>query len=254
MTVRYIVRPSGFMSTPKRIRRTVGAQGIRKHTANNVLFDYNQDLFLGYPHPMKLNRWTRPDYYSDLYNYFIGTKYQQRETLHNAGVKVPQTIGIDISPYQLSADAQLVLRPFRHTQGQDYTVTDINTLSMGDLRNHYASLIFPKRWEYRCVYMGGELLFTLFKKNQRQVEYTRPWNLSNGFFFMTVHQLENNRVRHTSFFDDVQQWDLLDKYHLIAFDIMIDEHFNYAVCETNFCPALTINNNLERIRDYVQSL
>jgi len=97
----------------------------------------------------------------------------------------------------------------------------------------------------------GEPIITLFKRVPEELPHNIAWNHTQGSFFTTVNDWNNNRLRHTSFFDDLSSCDPLKSIHWGALDVMMTRDNDYAVCELNFSPAMTIQSNLQKVRDHV---
>jgi hypothetical protein len=257
---RYILRPPSFGSTPKRLRQYLGAQRVVKvPDPQNRTFDWNQDFFMAYPPADQVMN--RPDEYMEMRGVYASNKVTQRQWLHSQGFSVPYTLtrlghgfGSPIGP----VDSNYVVRPLRHSQGQDYRLT--RHPHDFDPNCEYLSQVFPKRWEYRIILVKGKPIITLLKKTIRSIDFNQPWNHANGSYFVTCHSYTSNRLRWTNIYDTIEQSTVLKHLHIVALDVLLADrhalglsHHPYAVCEMNFCPALTIANNLETIRSHVHS-
>lgn len=246
-----IVRPKGILSTPKRLRdlaREVGhdCKLSRVDTVQPSRLDFQRDFFLAYPSDPNDHIRHKPPDYEAIRSFYVSTKQAQRGLLEASGIKTPEA-------YRYSGHSRsglYVVRPLRHSGGRNYRVTD-NPL---DFRSgtEYISPLFPKTWEYRAIYYRGTLVLTLLKRVPEDLDSTLPWNHSNGSSFVTVRNFENNRLRHCSVLDDLQNSPVKNA-HLVAYDILLSRDYEYCVCEANFCPSLTIPDNLEKVLQCLRS-
>jgi hypothetical protein len=258
--LRYILRPPSYGSTPKRLRKYLRAQSVVKVTPREqISVDWNQDFFMAYPPVEMVNN--APDEYREMRALYVSNKLRQRQWLANQGFSVPRTytrlhqpFGEDIAS---GGSREFVVRPLRHTQGEDYRIT--NNDSDFDPESEYLSQVFPKRWEYRVILVKGKPLFTLLKKFIRDpLHFNQPWNHANGAYFVTCHSYTSNRLRWTNIYDLCQQSQVLQQFHIVALDVLLGDRRElglartpYAICEMNFCPSLTIQHNLEAVRTHV---
>jgi hypothetical protein len=261
MTFRYVIRPHGIRHTPRLLAAALDAKGTRRWPsymrALSVRPSWGEDFFLIYPEVNALasSSWTSPDasrIYRVLRVFSSSSKYHQRHLLSEFGISVPKSrerLGEgSVSP---SEGEKFVVRPLRHSQGRDYRLTT----SWDDFREgqEYISVLFPKRWEYRLIFCFGTPLITLIKRVPEGLSYEQPWNHANGSTFITVTNEENNRLRHTDVVERLAAYEVIQHAHLVAADILLDKDHNYAVTELNFCPALTIENNIQRVASHAQS-
>jgi hypothetical protein len=169
------------------------------------------------------------------------TKGSQRRYLHSHGIKTPD----DYPP----SEGRYVVRPSRHHSGLGWRVTnDANDVRPGE----YISPLFPKRHEYRIIYSRGTHVCTLKKAVPSGVGIDQPWNHANGSSFVTVNHEENNRLRHTTVYADLEQLDIIRHSDLTGVDILYGKQEgspSYAALEVNFCPAMTIPANLQKLKD-----
>jgi hypothetical protein len=251
---RFILRPPAFGSTPKRLRQYLGAQRVVKvPDVQNRTFDWNQDFFMAYPNPDQVLN--RPDEYWEMRGIYASNKVTQRQWLHSQGLSVPYTLtrlGQGFGDPIGRSDRGYVVRPLRHSGGIGYRLTQHP--HDFDPATEYLSEVFPKRWEYRIILVKGKPIITLLKKTIRSIEFNQPWNHANGSFFVTCHTYTSNRLRWTDIYDRIEASSVLKRFHIVALDVLLaDRHalgldrHPYAVCEMNFCPALTIPHNLETI-------
>jgi len=143
-----------------------------------------------------------------------------------------------------------IVRPLRHRGGQGWRVTedpdDYNSTS------EYIQELYPKTHEYRVVFCRGTPLFTLLKKIDGEAPVDQPWNHTYGSRFITVNDPENNRLRHTDVVERLKENNVIKAAHLVGVDVMYNKHDQtYAVAEFNFCPAITIEDNLAKVAQHV---
>lgn len=243
--VRYIVRPPNILTTPRKLKEVLNAQRTVNPRVSRRSLSFVDDLFLYYPDlPHEVSE------YQVIRQFFIRDKYQQRVELDNYGVKTPHA-------YNDSEETPLVVRPRRHSGGNSFEL--INTSEDDDRTyntlTHYASPLFPKVKEYRVIFVKGVPIITL-RKLFPHLDYTStppsdvPWNHTNGSIFNTIqagHQ--GSSLRHTNAVADLLNVPVVQHAHIIVADIMLNAANEYAVCELNFCPAITIPDNLERIKE-----
>lgn len=144
-----------------------------------------------------------------------------------------------------------IVRPLRHSQGQSYSLRSNETDY--EAGREYIQEVYPKNHEYRVIICRGEPLITLYKRRPEGLHFADAWNHTNGSSFVTVHNPDNDRLRHTDLYNRIRSFPLFKSLDLIGLDVMTAKRGLYAVIEVNLCPALTIDNNLERIRNHVLS-
>lgn len=165
--------------------------------------------------------------------------------MHDYNIPIPKTLGINLDNSELNPNKQYIHRPYRHRSGHHFRV--INHLDIAQIETGYISEVFPKQWEYRLIYIKGELALTLLKRAPKHLQPHDPWNHTNGAYFVTVQNPSNNRMRHTNALQILEQTPITQYAHLIAYDILLSHDYNWVVTEANFCPSLTIDNNLAHI-------
>jgi hypothetical protein len=256
---RYILRPPSIGSTPKRLKRWLKAEGVKKVQLPlfDTMFDWDQDFFMAYP-PLE-NVINPPSDYLEMRALYVSDKLRQRQWLSNQGLPVPCTLtrlGQEFGDRINSGNSEYVVRPLRHSGGLGYRLT--GHTSDFDPQSEYLSHVFPKRWEYRIILVKGKPLVTLLKKTIRSIAFNQPWNHANGTYFVTCHSYTSNRLRWTNIYEQLDQCSVLKQFHIVGLDVMLGDRHTlglprhpYAVCEMNFCPSLTIANNLEALRAHV---
>jgi hypothetical protein len=243
---RFLIRPRDFKKTPKRLSELLGTQRTITYTGhNNIIPDWSLDFFLSYRFPSSEVLNATEDY-TRLHLFYCSSKRDQRTILAEDGIKVPNSYPSE----------KYIVRPLRHFAGRDYRVTEDD--SDFDPQLEYLSPWFPKTSEYRIIYSKGQPIVTLLKRVPEGLSNLEPWNHDNGSSFVSIHQHENNRLRHTTVYQDLSRSKIIQSAHLTAIDVLYCKQQRlqkprYAVCEVNFCPSLTIPDNLERLQSYVHS-
>lgn len=249
MSLRYVVRPTSIVTTPRRISTELGATSTMKVNARRTHFDANRDLMLAIPERCPLNM--PAEKHRNLREFYTRDKRGQRRLLREEGIKTPDD-------YE-AHDNRYVIRPTRHMGGLDYNVQTGDECSSG----YYASPLFLKTREYRVIYMRGRRVATYLKKLPEDFtssdNYSEaPWNHDTaGATFMTINREVNDKLRNTSFYTDTadllscQNAIGLDYAGVLAVDVMYrDNDQQYAVCEVNFAPGLSIESTFDTMREY----
>lgn len=238
---RIIAPPRGKVGggTAFRLKRTFVAAGVDCTVVRNngrVIIDRQTDLCIGAGDPHR-----EP--------FRLAHKAGQRRRLEDMGIRTPNSY---------EPNGKWVVRPLNHHGGRGFEVMEQEEKPR--YRGKYSSPVFNRTHEYRVVYLRGERMFTLLKRVDEGMPQDVPWNHSGGSSFVTVNNWDNNRLRHTTFFEDFEGqvgWpdgrqtffnSLESTPHLVGVDVLYN-HSNrtYAVCEVNFAPGLTIENNLNAI-------
>lgn len=243
---RYLLKSRQFRTTPINLKR---ALGISKLVSVGGRFtpdlDWNRDLFFAYP---KENAYggrlvNLPPTYDEIASYYTSNKRHQRLVLNAHGIKTPESYADDARRY--------VVRPLRHHGGVGFRVT--HSKEDYDPNSEYISPLFPKKREYRVIFVFGTPLILLRKKPSDDATEDMPWNHTTGSSFQTISSMEECRLHiQTSFFNDVQGFPVIRDAHIVAADVLANGN-RYAVCELNFSPAITIPSNLERIKHHVSA-
>lgn len=238
--MRFIVKPSKFRKTPLLLKRVLGARKLVSWQGRHQPpLDYRQDLFLAFPQRGRYpNPITNvPDSYDFVSSFYTLSKHAQRGMLMNSGLKTPEGY----------ASSHFIVRPLHHFGGHDYRITtDANDY---DPNTQYISPAFEKWREYRVIFVKGSPLLVLRKKPGPDSGPFDAWNHASGSFFQTVNDHSTCQLSQTSFFTDATSFCVLRDTHLIAADVLLDRSYNYAVTEVNFSPAISIETNLEVIRN-----
>lgn len=94
----------------------------------------------------------------------------------------------------------------------------------------------------------------MVKRVPEDVDPDGPWNHACGSSFVTVTDPELNRLRHCDVVERLRTFPVVQNAHLVGADIMLAKKKGvYAVTELNFCPSVTIDTNLQRIKQRVQA-
>jgi hypothetical protein len=238
--MRFIVKPNKFRKTPVLLKRTIGARKLVSYPGRyQPPLDYNQDLFLALPSP---NRYPSPiinlpPSYNLISSFYHSNKKTQRSILADTGLKTPEAYPSDT----------YVVRPLQHFGGHGYRLTESSTDY--NPASEYIAPAFKKWREYRVVFVKGVPIIILRKKPGVDASPYEPWNHTTGSFFQTVLDTQSCKLQSSRFFSDVSTNSLIKPTHLVGVDVLLDKDLNYAITEINFAPALTIESNLEVIRN-----
>lgn len=273
MTIRYIIRPQGINTTPRLLKDALNAtRTLRYPYSSHRRPDWSRDFFLMYPQPETVTN--ANEQYTKTYLFARGTKRDQRLHLQNIGFPVPTLY----SPTDTIPEGTYIARPFRHSGGRGYRIirgtpipssstvrngpTEALATSTEESQNNcwnpateYLQEFYPKNHEYRIVVCKGTPLLTLLKRVPEGLSNELPWNHSQGSSFVTVNEWSNNRLRHTNIYDLISQnQEFFQHIDLCGLDVMLSNHHPqpYVVTEINFCPSVTIPDNLSRIAQHVQ--
>lgn len=191
------------------------------------LFDWNTDIFLSYPEPSHVHN--RPEHYDKMHEFFIANKRDQWMVLKEF-FKCPE---IKDPPY--------VVRPLRHEGGVDFEITD--TLPPEDkARTHYWRSLWERSCEYRVIFVYGKPVLTLLKRVPENTPQNIPWNAGVSSF-VTVHDGDNDRLRHSKFYECAEKFFAAYPFHLVAVDVLYRKQ-RHRVVEVNFSPGVLIPDNL----------
>jgi hypothetical protein len=88
----------------------------------------------------------------------------------------------------------------------------------------------------------------LYKAVNEDADPSMPWNHTQGASFQTIRNPRNDRLQHTSFYSDMANCIVSRDSRIVAVDVMLRNQ-DYAVCEINFAPMITIPSNLTEIQN-----
>lgn len=237
MPIRYIVRPPNILTTPRKLKEVLNAQRTVNPRVSRRSLSFVDDLFLYYPDlPHEISE------YQVVREFFKKYKNHQQAYIRSFGVKTPWDYPAHNNQY--------VVRPLRHSGGESFEVVSSETTLDINEGYKYSTPLFPKVKEYRMIFVKGVPIITLRKVFQSSTPGpSLPWNHTQGAFFNTIqagHQ--GSSLRHSNAVADLLNVPVVQHAHIIGADIMLNAANEYAVCELNFCPAITIPDNLEKIR------
>lgn len=249
MSLKYIVRPPNIVTTP-RLLSIMFKSKIRKDL-NPTERNRSSYFFTYYPELKNRNFFSTPidnDHYLVARDFQYATKFHQRERIRSLGFKVPDSF---LHPGGMKNGNRYIIRPLRHTQGNGYVVSD----DPKELKHGmYASEIFPKTHEYRLILIKGIPTVLLKKEFSGEKKAESAWNHSTGeATFITINTEVSNLKVNTDLFKHIGKPEVqanLSCFDIIAMDIMYNKkRREYSICEFNLCPSLSIENNLERIKE-----
>lgn len=65
---------------------------------------------------------------------------------------------------------------------------------------------------------------------------------------------DNNRLRHTDIYERISNASrLLNNLDLVGIDVMYTKRGEYVVTEFNLCPAITLEHNIQKVTEHVNS-
>jgi len=255
MAIRYIVRPSGILTTPKALKIATQARALAEAESGlrNQKFNPALDVFIGLPRSARvegLSEGQRASYHQ-LRLFYTSTKFQQRKALHEAGVSVPMTVGIhNLDMLADGWDNKCVKRPLHHRAGQGFEVGRFAELHPSlNVATHYLSVLFRRTHEYRVIYCHGKRIATLLKKHPdaAPLPQDRPWTHAEGAFFVGLSSpQETHRLTQRGCYEALERFHVIQEAHLCAVDVMVNDT-SYAVSEINFAPALTVQSRIEAV-------
>lgn len=245
MPIHYIHRPPSILSTPKRLADAITnlqsvqcrARKIIPRSARNILRTF---------YPMGSN--TSPLGADNPFLFFSGSKADQRENIRLQEIPtVPCARTHEEAEGLPDYGHGFVVRPLRHSQGRGWRATT-NPRDFTSNREYIQSLVQKKR-EYRAILCRGELLL-LLRKTVAELNGLVPWNHTQGSRFITVDP-ERANLRSTSILEAVSRSQLVRNIDLVGIDIIQDENNNAFVLEFNSCPSLTIEDNIQKVAEYL---
>ena len=97
------------------------------------------------------------------------------------------------------------------------------------------------------IYVCGDPIIAMRKKNPNNIPKDMPWNHAQGAYFQTINDVEGSMLGRTSFFYHMDALPIIKFAHIVAVDVMWSQELGYCVCELNTCPGLTIEQNLRKV-------
>lgn len=234
-----------FISFATQVYRVSDQINLVRYRRQEPIVDYRRSCFVYYPRRRFVTN--RPDTYRNLRSFFIKDKHSQRERLSN-WFNVP-----------IDAGYPKILRPLRHKGAEQYFVIaneeELREVLQYIEFEYYTQTVFPKKKEYRVIYIYGEPLICLLKKNLDETEEldpALPWNGTNTYF--TTININTCNLTRTSFFEDARRFFQELPFDVVAFDVgwRINNRIReYKLFEVNFAPGLAIEDNIELIAQKV---
>lgn len=248
MSIKHVLRPDHIKTTPSLIANDLGIQ-TRRWPGWRKPPNFEADLFMVYPHMDEVST-TRPEVYIQLRHFFSRHKPGQRSYIQAAGIKVPE-FWQNLPNRSFPDDTSFVVRPLRHSGGEDYKVTQ-NPVDFVP-GNEYISLVFPKQREYRILFALGKPILFWQKVPIDGQGVADGWGGEGTSSFLTIDNWDGSYLfRYTTALADLQNHGIIKTAHVVAVDIMYADK-DYRVLEYNCCPGLTINRNRKTLVDYLKA-
>ncbi len=205
----------------------VAAQG--GYTACGAL-DFGCNLSLGLPPPEIFG--TAPPKYEDMYKFYRSNKRDQWHVLREY-FRCPE---INSPPY--------VIRPLQHEGGEGFQISQ--TLPDESLaRTHYWRSLWRRSCEYRVLFAHGKPVVVLLKRVPEGTSQELAWNAGVSSY-VTVHDPENDRLRHSLFYQKAEGFFKDYPFHFLAVDVLYRQQ-KHRVVEVNFLPGITIPANRDKL-------
>lgn len=249
----FVVRPAKIRTTPQAVAQELGCQTRRYPSRRHRLYDYNRDFFMAPVNPQDVQN--APQGYTDLYHFLSRDKYGQRLLLGRLGVPIPKTVGSHRQAREVFGDggSRYVVRPLRHSGGRGYRVTE-NPLDFQE-RIEYLSELYPKKREYRVIFVFGNPLITLRKKPHGEATEAEPWGHVNSTF-QTIKDVAGGKLANTDFYWRLAHNPIIRAAHILAVDVVWNgkrEGQEYAVLEFNTCPGIDIDANRAKVVEAIRA-
>lgn len=245
MKIDTVIRPENIHATPNATAKALGAT-IRKSPSRLLAQYRGKCFFFTYPHPDRLSEASQ--HYGELYDFFSAHKAGQRSRLSK--FDIPALACYVSPPDEGTAPKKIngyIKRPLRHHSGRAYEIIDDPTKFREGYE--YVSPVFPKTREYRIIFVLGEPLVVLRKKNAKELRPEEAWNHVNGSYFQTCN--EPTKLHATDAFERLRACPILQNASIVGVDILYRKG-EYRICEFNACPSLTIPENFAKIIHYIQ--
>jgi len=248
----YVVRPRHIRSTPAALARDLGCQTrFYPNERHPRTFDFRRDFIMMPVNPVQVGN--APYNYADVWAFARKNKYGQRSELSRTGVPVPGTAATHQQADGL-AGLQFVVRPLRHSGGVGYRVTS----DRHDFRDgaQYVSELYPKRREYRVIFLYGQPLIWMRKKPHEGVPQDAPWGHVNSRF-QTINDIAASKIGQTDAVERLRAVPAVASSHIVAADLLWGgreaAQGPYVCLELNFCPALDIENNRAKVVEAIRA-
>lgn len=245
MPIHYIHRPPSILSTPKRLADAItNLQSVRCIPRRQI--NRTNRTVLRTFYPMGSN--TSPLGPDNPFLFFSGSKADQRENIRLQEIPtIPCARTHEEAERLPDYGHGFVVRPLRHSQGRGWRRTTYRSDFTSNCE--YIQSLVHKRREYRAVVCKGRMLL-LLRKMVAEPNGLEPWNHAQGSRFITVDP-ERANLRSTSILEAITRSPLVRNIDLVGIDIIQDENNNAFVLEFNSCPSLTIENNIQKVAEYL---
>lgn len=247
----FVVRPRAIRRSPRRLALDLGCQTRRYPNLQPVVFDYRRDFLTVPVYPPSIVNF--PPEYLQVMAFARKNKYDQRRSLTDAQIPAPSAAKDYITAATLTGD-RFVVRPLRHSRGLGYRVVS-DRLDFVE-RREYISDLYPKRREYRVIFVFGKPLIYMRKKPNEGVQTDAPWGHLNARF-QTINDVAGCRLAATDCVPRLSELPVVRAAHIIAADIVFAGSANpsmpYAVLELNFCPGLEIDSNRVKVVEAIRT-
>lgn len=227
-TLARAVRKAGPFLTLRNGKRRFISPRYRWDDGHAPVADWSRDVLLAYPDRCQ----NAPEVYPKLVEFYRGNKFQQWQVCKDY-FECPK---IDKPPY--------VVRPLRHEGGIGFEVTDTLPPEARS-KTHYWRSLWERSCEYRVFFVYGKPVLTLLKKVPEGTAQNIPWNAGVSSF-VTVHDHDNDRLRHSKFYEKADAFFKALPFHLCAVDVLYRKH-RHRVVEVNFSPGVLIDANLQTL-------
>ena len=221
MKFRYVVRPKGILGTPKAVARELGFRvRFYPNPAKHRIFDYQRDFFMGPVAPQHVKN--APLGYGTFHDFTTRNKYGQRQALAEAGVPVPQCASslAETQGLPFYDGLRFVVRPLRHSGGAGYRFTN-NRLDFTP-GEEYISEFYPKKREYRVIFVFGKPMIWLRKKPHEGVSNEEPWGHQNSRF-QTIIDVDSSPLSSTDCVARLGNTDIVRSAHICAADVLFNK-------------------------------
>ena len=244
----FVVRPHIGWETPRALAKMLGCETrYYPNKENPRRFDWKTDFLMTPVHPDLLDN-APPEY---KYTHHFGTrnKYGQRKILEEF-VPIPSAANSKERAQSLLGE-RFVVRPLRHARGADYRVTSDRLDFIPG--TEYIQELYPKRREYRVIFVFGKQLIVLRKKPNEGVSFDEPWGLNATY--QTVYDIPACYLSGTDCFSRLPTVPAIKGSHILAADIMYnpDAEKKWVVLELNFCPALEWAPHREKVVEAIRA-
>lgn len=192
--------------------------------------DWTRDIFLAYPDLSLVQN--APPQYQAMVDFYRANKYEQWQKLKDH-FRCPE---FGEPPY--------VRRPLRHEGGVGFVVTSERPSADHDAHHYWRSL-WERSCEYRVFFVRGRKVLTLLKQVPDGTAQDIAWNHGVSSF-VTVHDENNDRLRHSKFYEKAQSFFAAYPFHLCAVDVLYRKQ-RHRVVEVNFSPGVLIEDNLRTL-------